>query len=44
LRIDHLLLSPSLAPRLLDANVDSWVRGGEKPSDHAPTWVRIAPP
>jgi exodeoxyribonuclease-3 len=43
LRIDHLLLSPQLAQRLVDANVDNWVRGGEKPSDHAPTWVRIAP-
>jgi exodeoxyribonuclease III len=42
LRIDHLLLSPHLAPRLLDANVDSWVRGREKPSDHAPTWVTLA--
>jgi exodeoxyribonuclease-3 len=44
LRIDHLLLSPDLAPRLIDANVDNWVRGGGKPSDHAPTWVRLAPP
>ena len=44
LRIDHLLLSPDLAPRLIEANVDTWVRGGEKPSDHAPTWVRLAPP
>src|SRR5579863_10172032 len=43
LRIDHLLLSPDLAPRLLDSNVDSWVRGREKPSDHAPTWARISP-
>ncbi len=43
LRIDHLLLSPDLAPRLIDANVDTWVRGGEKPSDHAPTWVKLAP-
>jgi exodeoxyribonuclease-3 len=41
LRIDHLLLSPDLAPRLLDANVDRWVRDGQKPSDHAPTWVRL---
>jgi exodeoxyribonuclease-3 len=41
LRIDHLLLSPPLASRLEDANVDKWVRGGEKPSDHAPTWVRV---
>ena len=42
LRIDHLLLSEKLAPRLLDANVDRWVRGEEKPSDHAPTWVEIS--
>lgn len=44
LRIDHLLLSPGLAARLVDANVDRWVRAGEKPSDHAPTWVSLAPP
>jgi exodeoxyribonuclease III len=42
LRIDHLLLSPDLAPRLVDANVDRWVRDGEKPSDHAPTWAQLA--
>jgi len=39
LRIDHLLLSASVAPRLEDAGVDKAVRGREKPSDHAPTWV-----
>ncbi|MGH8199203.1 MAG: exodeoxyribonuclease III [Steroidobacteraceae bacterium] len=44
LRIDHLLLSPDLAARLIDANVDRWVRGGAKPSDHAPTWVDLGPP
>jgi exodeoxyribonuclease III len=43
LRIDHLLLSRTLAPRLIDANVDSWVRGQPSASDHAPTWVKIAP-
>jgi exodeoxyribonuclease-3 len=42
LRIDHLLLSSDLAGRLTDANVDRWVRGQEKASDHAPTWVRLA--
>jgi exodeoxyribonuclease-3 len=42
LRIDHLLLSPSLAPRLAGAGVDREVRGWEKASDHAPTWVEIA--
>jgi exodeoxyribonuclease-3 len=41
LRIDHLLLSPSLAPRLTAAGVDRDVRGREKPSDHAPTWVEF---
>ncbi len=42
LRIDHLLLSPSIADRLEDAQVDSFVRGWEKTSDHAPTWVEIS--
>ncbi len=39
LRIDHLLLNAHL--RLVDAGVDRWVRGLEKPSDHAPTWVTV---
>ena len=42
LRLDHLLLSPVLAPRLLAAEVDRDVRGWEKSSDHAPVWVEIA--
>jgi len=42
LRIDHLLLSPTLAPRLLDAQVDAHVRGWEKSSDHAPVWIKLA--
>jgi len=42
LRIDHLLLSPSLAPRLREAGVDLEVRGWEKSSDHAPVWIRLA--
>lgn len=41
LRIDHLLLSPKLAPHLKAAGVDREVRGREKPSDHAPTWVEL---
>jgi exodeoxyribonuclease III len=41
LRIDHLLLSKELKPRLVDAGVDRWVRGLEKASDHAPTWVTL---
>jgi exodeoxyribonuclease-3 len=42
IRIDHLLLSPALAPKLKAAEVDRHVRGREKPSDHAPTWVELA--
>jgi len=42
LRIDHLLLSDELKPRLVDAGVDRWVRDLEKPSDHAPTWVVLS--
>lgn len=38
-RIDHLLLSPPAADRLVDAGVDRAVRGQEKASDHAPAWV-----
>jgi exodeoxyribonuclease-3 len=41
LRIDHILLSPDLAPRLRDAGVDRWVRGEPHASDHAPTWVEL---
>jgi exodeoxyribonuclease-3 len=41
LRIDHLLLSPSASTRLASAGVDREVRGWEKASDHAPTWVVI---
>lgn len=43
LRIDHLLLSPQLAPRLQAADVDRSVRAKEKASDHAPTWIELAP-
>jgi exodeoxyribonuclease III len=41
LRLDHLLLSPVLAPRLLKAGVDRKIRGEEGASDHAPAWVVI---
>jgi exodeoxyribonuclease-3 len=41
LRIDHLLLSPKVAKRLVAAGVDREVRGWEKPSDHAPTWIEL---
>jgi exodeoxyribonuclease-3 len=41
LRIDHLLLSGELAPFLVSAGVDRWVRGEPKASDHAPAWVEL---
>ena len=41
-RIDHALLSPELADRLIGAGVDKDHRGREKASDHAPVWVRLA--
>jgi len=40
-RIDHLMLSPAAADQLLDAGVDKGVRGRDKASDHAPTWVLL---
>lgn len=43
LRLDHLLLSPTLAPRLTAAGVDRDVRGWEKASDHAPAWIELTP-
>jgi exodeoxyribonuclease-3 len=41
LRIDHLLLSSTLAPRLLDAGVHTWVRAEAGASDHAPAWIEL---
>ncbi len=42
LRLDHILLSPTLADRLRSADVDRHVRGWDKASDHAPVWVELA--
>lgn len=44
LRIDHLLLTPALVPRLTAAGVNRNVRGWEKSSDHAPTWIELSAP
>jgi len=41
LRIDHFLLSPKLDKRLKAAGVDTYVRGWEKTSDHAPVWIEL---
>ncbi len=42
LRIDHALLSPTLAERLLWARPDRAERGEEQPSDHVPIVVELA--
>ena len=41
IRIDHLLLSPQAADRLVGAGIDKHTRGWEKPSDHVPVWVEL---
>lgn len=42
IRIDHALISPSLAKSLKKAGVDRTPRAWEKTSDHAPMWVELA--
>jgi exodeoxyribonuclease III len=42
IRIDHLLLSPQAADRLVSVGVDKHVRAWEKPSDHVPVWANLA--
>jgi exodeoxyribonuclease-3 len=41
IRIDHLLLSPQAADRMVDAGIDRKVRGWDKPSDHVPVFVDL---
>lgn len=41
LRLDHLLISPSLKSRIASAGVDKATRGEEGASDHAPAWVQL---
>lgn len=40
-RIDHMLLSPIAADRLVSCGVDKDHRGREKASDHAPVWLEL---
>ena len=42
IRIDHLLLSPQAADRLVSASVQKHLRGQEKPSDHVAVTVELA--
>lgn len=41
IRIDHLLLNASAAKMLVAAGVEREVRGWQKTSDHAPTWIEL---
>jgi DNA polymerase-1 len=41
LRLDHLLLSPDVAKRLLSSGIDRAVRGEPNASDHAPAWIEL---
>src|ERR1700729_1333018 len=41
MRLDHFLLSPEIAERLVDGGVDRCVRGEENASDHAPAWIEL---
>ena len=41
IRIDHLLLSPQAADKLVDAGIDKHVRSWDKPSDHVPVWIDL---
>jgi exodeoxyribonuclease-3 len=40
-RMDFLLLTRNLVPRLEETKVDTEFRGRKRASDHAPTWVAI---
>ena len=44
MRIDHLLVSKALLPRLVSAGVDKAMRGLEGTSDHAPAWIELQDP
>jgi len=41
MRLDHLLLSPGVAERLVDGGVDRSIRSEENASDHAPAWITL---
>ena len=41
LRIDHVLLSPALAERLISAEPDRDERGADQPSDHVPVVIEL---
>ena len=42
LRIDLVLVSDALKDRVVDVGIDRVTRTWERPSDHAPAWLRLA--
>jgi exodeoxyribonuclease III len=42
IRIDHILLSPLAADRLVEVTIDKDRRGEDKPSDHVPLRIELA--
>ena len=43
IRIDHILMSAQATDLFHGCGIDKHVRGWEKPSDHVPVWVSVAP-
>jgi exodeoxyribonuclease III len=41
IRIDHMMLSPQAADRLVSAHIEKQVRGWDKPSDHVPVMIEL---
>jgi exodeoxyribonuclease-3 len=41
MRLDHFLVSPKVADRLVDGGVDRWARGQVNASDHAPSVITL---
>lgn len=41
-RIDHLLLSPTAADKVIKCEIDRTPRGKERPSDHTPIWCELS--
>lgn len=42
LRIDHILLSQSLLEHCVESGIDVEPRKAQRPSDHAPVWVKLS--
>jgi exodeoxyribonuclease-3 len=41
-RIDHLLISPTAADKVIKCEIDRTPRGKERPSDHTPIWCELS--